>query len=99
MIQQYTDRDELIAGEAEGNINLKKRLIRMMRLWPWFVLSLLICLSLAFFYLRYATPVYRAVASLMVKDERKGEDLMINSALKEIGLGGNAKLVENEIEV
>jgi tyrosine-protein kinase Etk/Wzc len=99
MIKQYTERDELIAGEEEGNINLKKRLIRWVRLWPWFVLSLLICLSLAFLYLRYATPVYRAVASLMVKDERKGEDLMINSALKEIGLGGNAKLVENEIEV
>lgn len=99
MVQQYTDRDELIAGEAEGNINLKRWLFRMIRLWPWFVLSLIACLSLAFLYLRYATPVYQAVASLMVKDEKKGEDLMINSALKEIGLGGNAKLVENEIEI
>lgn len=99
MTQQYTDRDELIAGEAEGNINLKRRLFRMIRLWPWFVLSLVACLSLAFLYLRYATPIYQGVASLMVKDEKKGEDLMINSALKEIGLGGNAKLVENEIEV
>jgi tyrosine-protein kinase Etk/Wzc len=99
MKQPNTDKDELIAGEEQSRINLKKRLLRMIRLWPWFVLSLVICLLSAFLYLRYATPVYQAVASLMVKDERKGEDLMINSALKEIGLGGNAKLVENEIEV
>lgn len=99
MTQQYTDREELIAGEAEANISLKRSLFRMIRLWPSFLLSVVVCLLLAFFYLRYITPIYQAVASLMVKDEKKGEDLMINSALKEIGLGGNAKLVENEIEV
>ncbi|MGK2861782.1 MAG: GumC family protein, partial [Chitinophagaceae bacterium] len=36
---------------------------------------------------------------IMVMDEKKGADLVNNPALKEIGLGGNAKLVENEIEV
>ncbi len=35
----------------------------------------------------------------MVMDEKKGADLISSPALKEIGLGGNAKLVENEIEI
>ncbi|HLA57540.1 MAG TPA: polysaccharide biosynthesis tyrosine autokinase, partial [Puia sp.] len=39
------------------------------------------------------------VASIMVKDEKKGAELMDNSTLREVGLGGNNKLVENEIEI
>jgi len=47
----------------------------------------------------YANPVYNAVASIIVKDEKKGAEVMDNSLMKEIGLGGNNKLVENEIEI
>ena len=74
-------------------------MVRMLLSWPWFLFSLLVCLSAGYLYLLYTDPAYRAVASLMVQDEKKGGDLMNNPALKEIGLGGNAKLVENEIEI
>ncbi len=99
MKQQYIETDELITQEEGESFKLKKWLFQILRMWPWFLLSLLTCLSLAYLYLSKVHPVYRAVASIMVRDEKKGADLMNNSALKELGLASNAKLVENEIEI
>jgi tyrosine-protein kinase Etk/Wzc len=99
MKQQYPESDELLIRQNGDGFSLKNWFSRMSRFWPWFLLSLIICLSLAYVYLRYTNPVYNAVASIIVKDEKKGAELMDNSMMKEIGLGGNNKLVENEIEI
>ena len=99
MKQQYIDSEELPVRLSGDGFSLKNWFSRMGRFWPWFLLSLVICLSLAYVYLRYTNPVYNAVASIIVKDEKKGAELMDNSMMKEIGLGGNNKLVENEIEI
>ena len=98
MKQQYADAEELTRQYGEG-FSLKTWFSRMLQLWPWFLLSLAICLSLAYLYLRYSNPVYNAAASIIVKDEKKGAEVADNSLMKEIGLGGNNKLVENEIEI
>lgn len=89
---------EPVQQYAEG-FSFKRWFSRMLQFWPWFLLSLAICLTLAYLYLRYTNPVYNAVASIVVKDEKKGAELLDNSMMKEIGLGGNNKLVENEIEI
>jgi tyrosine-protein kinase Etk/Wzc len=99
MKQQYVDSEELLTREYGERFSLKTWFSRMLQLWPWFLLSLAVCLSLTYLYLRYSNPVYNAVASIIVKDEKKGADATDNSLLKEIGLGGNNKLVENEIEI
>jgi capsular exopolysaccharide synthesis family protein len=99
MKQEYHDIDELKSAEKEESDKLKKKLIRLLRVWPLFLISLVVCLSLSYLYLRYTHPVYQAMASLMVKDENKGADLIYNKALEEIGLGVNTKLIENEIEL
>ena len=65
--------DELQIWKEEENFNLKKWILRMLRAWPLFLLSFFICFSLAYLYLRYTNPVYKAVASLVVKDEKKGK--------------------------
>jgi hypothetical protein len=99
MKQHYIDIEEIPAKEVNDGFSFKNWSLRMLRNWPWFVLSLAVCLALSYLYLRYANPVYHAVASIVVKDEKKGAEVMDNSMMKEIGLGGNSKLVENEIEV
>ena len=99
MKQQYIDIEEIPVRDNNEGFSLKHWSRRMLRNWPWFVLSLAICLALSYLYLKYANPVYHAVASIVVKDEKKSAEVMDNSMMKEIGLGGNSKLVENEIEV
>lgn len=70
--------------------------------WKWFVLSVIICLGLAFVYLRYATPVYQAYAKLLIKDNDQQSVSSRSSALlntQTLGLISNSTGIDNEMEI
>lgn len=82
--------------EKEENIG-QQLLTRYLPYWPLFILAALIALSAAYVYLRYATPVYEASATMIIKDEKRGsEDSRLVEDLNKIS---SKKVVENEIEV
>ena len=65
--------------------------------WPMFLISIIIAMVIAFVYLRYTIPIYEATASVIIKDEKKGnEDSKLMESLDQIS---SKKIVENEIEV
>jgi capsular exopolysaccharide synthesis family protein len=65
--------------------------------WPLFLVLAVMALTGAYVYLRYATPIYEANATLIIKDEKKGnEDSKLTESLDMIS---SKKIVENEIEV
>jgi tyrosine-protein kinase Etk/Wzc len=65
--------------------------------WPVFFAFAVLLISGAFIYLRYATPKYQATASLIIKDQNKGN---IDSKLMEsLNFISQKKIIENEIEV
>ena len=72
--------------------------------WKWFVLSLIVCLSLGYLYLRYATPAYQASTKVLIKDDddskRRGSlgSSMIQSAAN-LGFMSNSNGIDNEIEI
>ncbi|RYY59601.1 MAG: capsular biosynthesis protein, partial [Chitinophagaceae bacterium] len=70
---------------------------RYLPYWPLFVfLAVLFGLG-ALAYLRYATPLYEANATLLIKDEKKGsEELTVSESLN---LLSSKKIVENEVVV
>ncbi len=83
--------------EGESLISLKDFFEKVRILWPWVILSILICTSIAFLYLAYASPKYKIHATLLVQDEKKGSSLMAAaSALQDLsGIGGKSN-VDNE---
>lgn len=84
----------------EESVDIRQLLFKMMRSWPWIVLSLMLAIAIAWLYNRYAEPVYKATASIMIKDEKKGGSALLdNPLLEELNLGGSGKLIDNEIEV
>ncbi|MGS2764935.1 GumC family protein [Sinomicrobium sp. M5D2P9] len=86
------------AGEEE--MNLRDQLEAYLAHWKWFVISAIVCVALAFIYLRYATPQYSVSATIMIKDDKKGGITSEFSAFQDIGLFGNmTNSVDNEIEV
>jgi capsular exopolysaccharide synthesis family protein len=87
--------------EEEGDaIDIKSWILRILRLWPWFMVIGLIAISAGMAYLHYAEPVYQSVAAILVKDDSKGGGSVLdNPLLEELNIGGKGKLVENEIEV
>lgn len=65
--------------------------------WPLFILFAILSTTAALIYLRYSTPMYQATASLIIKDEKKGnEDSKLMESLNMINA---KKIIENEIEV
>lgn len=65
--------------------------------WPLFLVLAVLSVAGAYVYLRYATPIYEATATLIIKDEKKGnEDSKLAESLDMIS---SKKIVENEIEV
>jgi capsular exopolysaccharide synthesis family protein len=65
--------------------------------WPMFILSALLALAAAHIYLRYATPIFEAGATMIVNDEEKGNAK--GSIENEINRMSAKKKVENEIQV
>ncbi|HAK80814.1 MAG TPA: capsular biosynthesis protein, partial [Runella sp.] len=84
--------------EKEEDFNLKLFLLKYLRYWYWFVITLAVALCGAFFYLQLTTPIFKATASILIKDEKKGMGGG-NEMLKELDLFNGNKIVENEMEV
>ncbi|RYE54031.1 MAG: capsular biosynthesis protein, partial [Sphingobacteriales bacterium] len=65
--------------------------------WPLFVLLLSLAFGGAWLYLRYKVPVFESMATLLIKDEKKGiEDSKMLESLNPLS---SKKIIENEIEV
>lgn len=67
--------------------------------WKWFVLSLIVCLGVAAVYLLKTPPVYTRTASLLIKEDSKGQSLSadVGSAFAEMGLFQQNTNVNNEL--
>src|SRR5690606_16033471 len=94
-----SDQDFQEKEKENQSINLQEQLARYLYHWKWFVLGVVLSLSIAYIYLRYATPVYQADALIMLKDDYRGGASNELSVLSELGIGGSKDNVENEMEV
>ncbi|GAB3264694.1 tyrosine-protein kinase [Larkinella harenae] len=86
------------AYEIAPQPNLKTMLLRYLRFWPWFLLSVVITVVAAYVYLQYQAPVYRVHASLLIKDEKKG-GLSAENLMKELYLFNKNVSVDDQIEI
>lgn len=89
------------AEQEEVNINLKEIFNKLLDKWPWFILSIVICLLVAFLYSRYTPPTYQISAKILVNDDEKGGGLgSKSSGLMDLGgLLGTKNSVDNEAEI
>ena len=88
--------------QPEEQVNIQEILFRYLIHWPWFVVSVIICIACAWGYLRLATPVYNISATVLIKDDKKGGGASMSSELEKMGLNGfvsSSSNIENEIEV
>ena len=88
--------------QSEEQVNIQEIFFRYLIHWPWFVVSLIVCVALAWGYLRLTTPIYNVSATVLIKDEKKGGGMNMSSELEKMGLNGfvsSSSNIENEIEV
>ena len=86
------------AQEQEG-MTLRDLWAMCIHRWPWFVLSVLICLSVAVFYIMRTPPVFTRSASVLIKEDRKGRSISadIQSSFSDLGVVQSNVNVNNEI--
>lgn len=65
--------------------------------WPIFLILMVLSIGYAFYYLKTTMPSYRATASILVKDEKKGEEYSKMEQM--LNLFGTKNIVENQIEI
>ena len=96
------ERKDKLGEQSEEQVNIHVLLFRYLILWPWFVVSIIICSACAWGYLRLTTPIYNISATVLIKDEKKGGGASMSSDLEKMGLEGfvsSSSNVDNEIEV
>lgn len=82
-------------AQKEENL-VTQMLSKYITYWPAFLIFSVLAITGAYVYLRYATPMYEATATLIIKDEKKGYEDKGEASLNMIG---TKKIIENEIEV
>ena len=96
------ERKDKLGEQSEEQVNIQELLFRYLIHWPWFVVSIIICIACAWGYLRLTTPIYNISATVLIKDEKKGGGASMSSDLEKMGLDGfvsSSNNVDNEIEV
>lgn len=77
---------------------IKNHILNYFRHWKWFVVTVLMCILMAWIYLRYATPKYAATAKIQIFDEKGGGAGL--DLFKELEIfSGGKNPVEDEIQV
>ncbi len=85
-------------GTEAGNDKFFQQLaVKYLPYWPLFLILIALFVSLAYFYIQYAPPVYESTASILIKDKNRGQE---DSKMEELlNIFGEKKIVENELEV
>ena len=97
--------EELLDDESTNSgsrLNFQTILAVLILNWHWFLLSLIICVSGALIYLRYAEPVYQVSARMLIKEDNNKRRSSANQMLanvEDLGFLSNSAGIDNEVEV
>lgn len=91
------DNRGVIRRQAQPNILMKVQdiLFVCLKNWKWFVLSLGICLGIAYYQIKKTPNLYSRSASIMIKGDERNPGT--SGAIQELGIDVTPKNVSNEI--
>lgn len=84
--------------DAQNFISFQDLFYMCLAKWQWFVLSIVICFSVAICYLLTTEPEYMRTASILIKDDSKSKSMSDDmNAFADIGLFSTNSNVNNEM--
>ena len=88
------------AEHLDESISIREIVDRYSEYFKWFLLSVIICLVLAFIKLRYETPKYKVNATILIKENEQGNSFADLSEFQDLGLFGSGdNSLENEMQI
>ena len=86
-----------VEQQGENNIDIKAIFYLCLSRWYWFLISVIVMLGLATFYLLKTVPQYTRSAKMLVKSDDKGRSAMDVSDISDLGLFRNEVNINNEL--
>ncbi len=88
-----------LQGRSDASLRVKELFYLCLIKWRWFVVSVLLCVGMAAFYILCTPPVYSRSAFLMVKEDTKGKAIGsdVASMFADLGLTQANANVNNEL--
>ncbi|WP_417886293.1 GumC family protein [Zunongwangia sp.] len=85
---------------AKKEKGIGKQLKTYTKYWYWFAIAIICSLGIGYFYLKYATPVYNATASIIIKDKQatNNSDASFGFSGADI-LGMRSQKIESELSI
>ncbi len=96
------EEKEYLESEEQSGFNFREIYSMVILNWQWFIVSLILCLGLAYVYLKYTTPVYQVSTKLLVKDNSNNRSYSSRSIIQtmdNLGMMSNSNGIDNEIEI
>ena len=90
-VNNYRDQDS-------KQPDLRETLFPYLRRWKWFIISVILFLSLGYLNVKLSTPLYKIETDLLIKDNKK-EAGGSNDLLKDLNLFSSDKIIDNEIQI
>ena len=91
-------------NQEEESFNIYEIIFKYLVYWPWFVASVIVCLAVAFLYMRYQTPVYNVSSAVLIKEQDPRTKAMNAAngalgALQDMGGFSMTSSFDNEVEI
>lgn len=81
-------------------LDIKKYLFMMLANWYWFVLTIFVCLFIAYLVNRYSEPIYSLSSSLIIREDDNLKSFTgAENLIQGLRLTRNTKSVQNEIGI
>lgn len=78
---------------------LNQFFMKCVKYWYIFLISIVMCIGIAYAYLQTTVPFYKISSILLIQDDVKGDGLLKGTAFSDLNMFRTSKTVENEMEV
>lgn len=85
--------------EERDGFNLQLLLVKFLIHWPWFVVSVVVCVVAALVHIRYNTPIYRVDGAVLITEETRSKPKTGTVDLQNLGIISMTNNFDNEVEI
>ena len=85
------------AAATNSAVPLTDILYRVLRSWPWVLLSVCVCVGIGVIYILRTPMIYTRAAAIMVKDDSQGGSSVASDEFADLGLFKNNTNIKNEV--
>lgn len=95
----FSEAEEDFSMLSQKPVDFRSILLKYLSYWKWFLISLVICLTIGLIYYSHKLPKYKVQTSILFRDDQRGGGTSEMNLFKELGLVTQKNNVDNEIEI